>query len=1144
MPNTTLKVLLAPELDRAAAAKSLSDFRTLHRKLAEMKVDWSEIQKHSTASLTQLNNISNAAKEFTKSLSGGTRDAMKSLTELGDQLGAAHQAAEGLAAEYRAAKGEKAKTAVTMKMKEQADIIKDLNVKLEKSKTGFKNHLLKLDEVSKSYGKLSKAAEFGGKDFIKGLADSFKAGGPSAIAKGLLSTIGKGAASGATRQAGLGPGGAGIAQTSGAMAEAIAMIAKFLPVLSIAVSGFTALWQVISAASDHMTKLNKALIDGTGTANDFSTGAKVYTKTIDDLRQASIGAAGGLLKYGATSETAAQVINKFTVESTGSLIKTRGVLAGMGDDLSKSVEKFTVSAISYGKALGMEATEVASMMGKLVSESGYAAEDVQALMGNVVKAAATANMPMTKFMGIFRSVLPDTELYQNRLEELTGTIKLLSRTMSPKDVQNFMDAFAKGFKGVDFKQRLKTVLISGTGFVSETLGKDFEMKAKVMAKNFEKYGIKPEKFKTAMKGGTAEMAKVIAEARGNAARGGGTQISANDISNAMKTASYEAARKKGGPLNMATAMRGAGEYATYKILQKQSQAFTKGFDGLSEHVIQMTGITEQQYEALRTTSQSMEAQRAELQMYGKTSSKSMNEGLRQAIASRKQGEVTSDDMVNATEEDLFMAAEISNQIKKGDKTDATAMGLAAEQVDATLSVSDKISNVLAFLLEKLYNVLQPILDVINDLWSWITGNDDQKKALDAIQQNTKQFAKDMGQKDPVAVEQVRLLGDTLQEAVKAGKTGKELKAAAWEYLPDTDALQKLTPEDLTKAMMAGGMGADTAKEQVKVVQEALKNNEVTKALDLITNNTDPKATSDALMELTKVSASKGLGIRQEARDIAGGKAATERKGGIRSVRRGRVAEDAAVEEAGDAERDMTPLNPTVSGPDKRSEMVRGKVEVKAGKQAELARGKVDVKNTTIKESEKSTKEITQTAEDQTTAIIKSTDETTKQVKSMAGDIDKGITLSNSWAKRILYGVIKDSTLESFRTALLEFAVVQAKMAEDPAFQAAMANQGGIMASEGGTIQDVSQFLTPDYFQDWISKNEKVAAQEAAGKPKALGGPIPQTGPYMLHQGEYVTPAGGGSSGSTYNVTINGTDMSPQQLQSAVFGALDSIARRH
>src|SRR5690606_983011 len=159
------------------------------------------------------------------------------------------------------------------------------------------------------------------------------------------------------------------------------------------------------------------------------------------------------------SEGALKVINKFAKESTGSLIQTRNELIKLGDgDIQAGVTKLARNALAYGKALGMEIDQVGSMMGNFVGEVGYGAQNVQGIMGDIVSAASTSNMPVHKFMDIFRQTIPHLELFTNRIEELAGTIKLLSKNMSPEQVKQFMSAWSGGLGKDDFKSRLKKTL--------------------------------------------------------------------------------------------------------------------------------------------------------------------------------------------------------------------------------------------------------------------------------------------------------------------------------------------------------------------------------------------------------------------------------------------------------------------------------------------------------------------------------------------------------------------------------------------------------------------------------------------------------------------------------------------------------------
>jgi hypothetical protein len=448
--ENVMKLVLTPEMDQKAVQAAIDQFTKLQKELNKTKFEWGQISKQTKLSISNIAEISRAAKEYSKALSEGAQTSAKELGKLGDQLNDSLGEAEALQKALKDAKGTAGEEEIAKRLEGTKQQISKLNQAVEDAQKKYKGHGLQIEKVNKSYKKLQEVSKYGVTGFFKDMGDAFKGGGPAAIGKGITSALGKGGASVAGRAGGLGAAGAGPGAT-GAMASAMGMIAKALPALTATVGLFAAFWMALSAASDHMAKLNKALVAGSATANDFTSNVGAYRGAINSLRQSSINASGSLLKYGATSETAAKVINKFAMESTGSLVKTQSTLIDLGGTLDKGVEQFTINAVSYGKALGMEAEEVAGMMGKMVSETGIGTENVTGMMENVVKAAATANMPMTKFMGIFRTVLPDVELYQNRLEELTGVIKLLSRTMSAKDVQKFMDAFAKGFKGVDFK---------------------------------------------------------------------------------------------------------------------------------------------------------------------------------------------------------------------------------------------------------------------------------------------------------------------------------------------------------------------------------------------------------------------------------------------------------------------------------------------------------------------------------------------------------------------------------------------------------------------------------------------------------------------------------------------------------------------
>lgn len=1235
--ENVVKLIVSPKLDAKALKEVMDDFTNAQKNLNKFNKEWIQISKQTQNTVSKIADISKATKEFTNALGSGVKSSVKHLQGLGEELDGALKQAEALQQGLSQTEaGSKAEEAFKSQLEATKSKITGLNKSIEDAQKKYKGHANQINRISQSYEKLQDSAKYGIDGFFKDMGNAFKGGGPASIGKSLTAALGKGAASAGTRAGGLGPDGAGPG-AAGPMASAMGAIAKALPALTLAIGAVTMFWQALSAASDHMANLNKALLSGSATANDFVSDAGTYRSTIDDLRKSSIAAAGGLLRYGANSETAAKVINKFAMESTGSLAKTRSqmidfgkTMGGPGSALDKGVESFTVNAIAYGKALGMEAEDAAEMMGKLVSETGIGADNVQNQMENIVKSAATANMPMTKFMGIFRSVLPDVELYQNRLEELTGTIKLLSRTMNPRDVQKFMDAFAKGFKGVDFKQRLKTVLVAGTGFVSEVLEKDFNNKAKALAKNFKKFASQ-EEVAAAIKGGEGATANLIATMRSRAAKEGKT-LDAADIANAMKLAGYEAARAKGDALSMATALKGSGVYGTYKILAKMGGTLTQGFDGISEQVMSSLGISQEQQEMLRTTAQTLQAQRSELKMYGRTSSKSFNKSLEEVVKQGKENmseAEVQEAMRNATDDQLFEAAEMNTKQDKAIDTAKITANLAAEQTNATLSISEKISNVIAFLLEKLYGVLQPILDVLNDLWAHFTTKNEDRDVLRNIANNTAEFAKMKGGE---VGEEMIMFGDKLEKAVSTGKKGEDLIEAVGDSMPSIKDLQEtqFSDDDLIRIAKRAGGGSEWEARRLGSAVQSGDTAEISKILAALPN------AGEALYAMKKMTLEAGKGVTEAAREQYRAKQAGERTEGRISLTKeekspAEIEAEKAAAEAGDLVDPATGLAAEVGkvgdqqvaaakeaattiadsydpgaqsvapapgaasseqsvmdyysgaqsvapapgeAPSKRGgddferklkgvldtgvKSVSGTLKKDSGQNAAASGGyKIEaaMKGAAAAKGGGAPKTIIERmqarmgggakaspAEKEQLGIseeqFKATEDVYKTTKDVAGILRTGIIFESSFFSKY-FTELKKVTLESLRTALLEHAILMAQMEEDPKVRKALAESGQALSDAGIGINKITQLA---WQGEWGGPEGRIQ-QEVLGKFQE-GGTIPATGAYIMHKGEKVTPAGGGGGGNVYNVTINGTDLSPQQLTSAVYGAMSNLERRN
>lgn len=451
-----------------------------------------------------------------------------------------------------------------------------------------------------------------------------------------------------------------------------------------------------------------------------------------------------------------KAVGAFSKNATGSIVKTEIMLRNMGGgDLNAGLLEFSKNAQIYGKALGMESEAVASTMGNMVSDIGVDATNVQKMFGDVVKQASQAGMPVHKFMDIFHQAIPDMDLFTNRMDELTGTVKLLSKSMDPRAVKGFMQAFGKGFDQLDFKQRLKMALVVGPGEMGKIMQKDISRAGASVRDQLPESLQKA--FDEAMSGGgnMKKMAQVAAKAQ---AMG----LSGATVGNLNKLARYKQ-NSQGGVLKQASGMRDMGLMGRMEAMEKYADAFTGGdMSGLGEHVIKMLGVSEAEYKALLDLKASMATYTQSVEDTGRTSSKSINEGLLQQLGDKSIVSIDDPKFELAMKtlaksdpkklQDMIKTAATmqiesdTSWSKENEKNLGTMEDFAKEQVVATTSIGDMLKNVVQVLLEKIYFVLDDMLKSVGSLYdmlpSWLNGKtDDTTKLLNSWSTDAK---KDLG----------------------------------------------------------------------------------------------------------------------------------------------------------------------------------------------------------------------------------------------------------------------------------------------------------------------------------------------------------------------------------------------------------------
>lgn len=1153
---------VVPKLDRRAAKGVTNDIRELERKLGPVKVSFDALSKTASDSVKALNKVASSAAQMGKTISKVVKKASEDLDGLGRKMGKVKGGRGG-----SGGGPDDAQEAAVEATEGLTDAIGELNATTRKQVDFTKRAIKQQADFAKIMKAREKEKVGGYTEFVKSIPSLFQKGSRLSALKGMAggagkmagigptghaTTAAKAAAGGVGGGAGGAAGAAGAAAGGGAMASAASSLMAAGPYIAAAAATIMVIVKTLQMASESQTKINKAMLAGVGFANDLNASAESYKGGIDELRDAIQDTSSVMMKFGGSSEQTAKIINRFAKESTGSIMQTRNQLSQLPGGLQIGVATLAKAATAYGKALGMEAEDAAAMMGKFTNELGMGTQGAIDTMGDIVRAAANANMPMTKFMDIFHKVIPDVELYQNRIEELTGTVKLLSKTMSAKDVQSFMNAFKNGFKGVDFKQRLKTALVVGNklgaDFIPNALAKDFNAKARSMAKNFADFASPGEdiekSFMKAMKGGETTMAKFINDKQAVASKQG-TQLQGASVSNAMMLAANEKTRQKGGVLNTASAMRGAGEMSTFKILRGMSHSLTQGWDGISEQVMSTLGISAEQVEAMRKMDQTMDVQLGQLNEYGMTNSKSMNEALRETVKLRKTNmseKEIADAMYNVTQDELTAAAELEKSTKKDD---LKAFNLAEAQYNVTTSIGDKIDNVISFLLEQILRVLNPVLDVLNSILdAFLSGDKAKAKVIqdradiikrgkegkrDLLDSSGKKIGEEGTGKFTPNVkgvnEMVDIVASALTRGVGAGQSGQALASSmAKSGAFDAKSLQALTTEDvITLAQRAGGSGKDILNK----FQGAQKRGDVEgmlKSLDALPDM------DKSIMSLTRLMAEKGI-VTQSGMERAEGRGQFSRPGAAKSAE---AAELIASSKAANEARITQGIQVLDKDPKRRAE-AQASLEARAA--AELKKAGVSdgsATSTSMKTGSPETKEAIRVQADQAKVVdqqLKVQEDVYEGISDVASILKKGIRYESSWMGGKYRNVLKEATLYSFRQALLEFAALSAKMDTDKNFKEKMGSQSWNVMQSGKSMKDLAS----------IKGDDSAAWNKAMGYD--AGGSINFDQMARVHKGEYVVPRGGalvqtGGVGGGKTVNVNAvinvqSEASAEQIRAEV-----------
>jgi hypothetical protein len=229
---------------------------------------------------------------------------------------------------------------------------------------------------------------------------------------------------------------------------------------------------------------------------------------------------------------------------------------------------------------------------------------------------------------------------------------------------------------------------------------------------------------------------------------------------------------------------------------------------------------------------------AQAEEVGRTSSKSMNDNLKVLMGIEAGDDENFEKQMKAMAkndpkglQDLMKQA-ASMQAKEDDKNRKTADQLAAIQENATMSIADKIENIIKYLLEQIYAELQGILGVIDKLWSWTIGDQKTKDTLKALEKQSKIFESAMAGQEGGAEKAaaVRDVTSNISQSLEMGMSAQEMAKSGGLR----EQLSTLSDADLKRFLESHGMKTEARTgTETEVYGEMIKKLEPMSREDMI-----------------------------------------------------------------------------------------------------------------------------------------------------------------------------------------------------------------------------------------------------------------------------------------------------------------------
>lgn len=586
---------------------------------------------------------------------------------------------------------------------------------------------------SKDLGGLIKAMGKTGSTFLKGVGGY---GGAAAI-KGGANLQAKGSEMGGAQGAALKMVG-GVMSKMGPM---LGSLAKMAPLISGVAGAFASIVKLMIDAESQAKEINKELLQGNALADTFakygSNANATYrglSDTLETIRDQAQDPAMNI-SMGTTAKDHYAVISAIkkegsSLENLSDSLMVNKTIADQASasnqknlaSLSQSLTKYTgltSMAIGYSREFGVSIDEIASLQGELMSEMRMNAVDMTLEFSRMTDAAVESGIGVTKFFNIIRGVSQDLSLYGMRLKDVTKTLGLMGKTMSPRTAQKFMQFLNQGFKGKSMVDRVKSALLGGSK-VTDAASKDVA-----------------EKMNDLIAGVMKSTGKSKADATAALENG---DIQGPEREAYLRLQRRQKSMKAGGVLGTAAAMEDMGPAGTYEAVKAAMLRFGGGKDLKSMTNLGMLATeqgagysTEEQTQAM-LFEQALEDQKRTLKNLFEKQAKgeTLSDKDAKTLAKAQEAGISNSGLVEKA--DTFalyktMDAAEEDQAKKA----AEQLKAAYDSGKLSQTMVDKLEIIYDALINWIYKIMTSVFEVLEDIWDTLPGGDKEAKALAKMQ---------------------------------------------------------------------------------------------------------------------------------------------------------------------------------------------------------------------------------------------------------------------------------------------------------------------------------------------------------------------------------------------------------------------------